>query len=430
MSDKVVPLSSQKPSASTKLTHDELRDRWLATSPPVAYTRGGFRRYRNGLWTADEEPLIRQEIARVIEKAKPEHIHPTTGLLNSVVGLAMAKCAVSSDKFDAQAEMLVCGNGTLHIPSRTLSVWSPEHYATSGVDYNYDAKAKAPHWAIYIDYLNGVLGIDVVAFLQEFAGYSITIDTSYELAVWLWGPAGSGKSTFIEGIRAALTDRAGMLGLSQIERSSFALAAVPGKTLLISTEQPSGFIRSTPILNALISGEHIQVERKFKDAFEFRPCAKLLWAMNELPKINAPTNGLFRRICVVEFPVLAADKRDANLRASIKMEGAGILLWLLDGLDRLRERGRFTIPPAIQTTTQAFQDNCDIARSCLTELGTFDTDASLQSTELYKAYSEWCKETGHRPASSTSIADDWKRLGLTRYRSAGKTRWKGFKFNE
>src|SRR4030095_10490192 len=404
---------------------------WLATSPPAAYTRGAFRRYRNGLWTADEEPMIRQEIARVIEKTKKaEHVKPTLGMLNSVVGLAMAKCAIPSDKFDSQSELLVCGNGTLHIPTRTLKEWSLEDWATSGVDYDYDATATAPHWTGYIAYLKTALGEDVVNFLQEFAGYSITIDTSHEVAVWLWGPPGSGKSTFIEGVRAALPDRAGVLGLSQIERSSFALAAVPGKTLLISTEQPSGFIRSTPILNALISGEHIQVERKFKDAFEFRPCAKLLWAMNELPKINAPTNGLFRRICVVEFPVLEEAKRVAAVRVGIKTEGCGILLWLLDGLDRLTARGKFEIPNAIRVTTQAFRDNCDIPQSCLADIGEVDFDATIQSQDLYKAYFDWCKETGHRASSSTSIADYWKRLGLTRYRSMGKTRWKGFKLSE
>lgn len=429
MADKVTPIRPHKSTGFTKLTHDELRDRWLATSPPVTYTRGAFRRYENGLWTVIEETVIRQEVARVIEKAKSEAVKPTIGLLNSVMGLTVAKCAVVSDTFDAQAELLVCGNGTLYIPTRALRDWDVADYATSGVAYDFNAAATCPNWTRYVQYLAAALGADTVAFLQEFAGYAITTDTSHELAVWLWGPPGSGKSTFIEGVRAALSDRAGVLGLSQIERSSFALVAVPGKTLLISTEQPSGFIRCTPVLNALISGEHIQIEYKYKDAFEFRPCAKLLWAMNELPKINAPTSGLFRRICVVEFPQLANEKRDAALREAIKTEGCGILLWLLDGLDRLTTRGKFEIPAAIQATTQAFRDNCDVAASCLAEIGEFDAEAAIQSSELYAAYFAWCKDTGHRPASSTSIADDWKRLGLTRYRSMGKTRWLGFRLN-
>jgi len=337
---------------------------------------------------------------------------------------------MSSEQFDAQAELLVCGNGTLHIPTRTLREWAQTDYATSGVSYNYDAKATCPNWMRYVEYLKTALGDDVVSFLQEFAGYSITTNTSYELAVWLWGPPGSGKSTFIEGVRAALTDRSGVLGLPQIERSSFALAAVPGKTLLISTEQPSGFIRSAPVLNALISGEHIQVERKFKDAFEFRPCAKLLWAMNELPKINAPTNGLFRRICVVEFPVLHASKRDAKLREAIKTEGCGILLWLLDGLDRLTTRDKFDIPAAIQSTTQAFQDNSDIPASCLAEIGEFDPEASVRSSDLYAAYDKWCRATGHKPSSSTSIAADWRRLLLIHHRMPDGVHWDGFRLHE
>jgi hypothetical protein len=36
-----------------------------------------------------------------------------------------------------------------------------------------------------------------------------------------------------------LGDKHGVLGLGEIESSRFALSRIPGKTLLVSTEQPS-----------------------------------------------------------------------------------------------------------------------------------------------------------------------------------------------
>jgi putative DNA primase/helicase len=113
------------------------------------------------------------------------------------------------------------------------------------------------------------------ALLGEFAGYCLTVDTSHELAVWLYGPPGGGKSTFIEGFKAMLGKYAGLLGLADIQRSRFALADLPGKTLVVAAEQPSDYISSSHILNAIISGEEILVERKFRDAFTVTPRAKI-----------------------------------------------------------------------------------------------------------------------------------------------------------
>ena len=88
-----------------------------------------------------------------------------------------------------------------------------------------------------------------------------------------------------------LGDRAGLLGLADIQRSQFALSKLPGKTLVVATEQPSYYINSTHILNAIISGEEVQVEEKFKPSYAVIPHAKICWAMNELPRIRTPTTA-------------------------------------------------------------------------------------------------------------------------------------------
>ena len=129
-----------------------------------------------------------------------------------------------------------------------------------------------------------------------------------------------------------LGNRAGLLGLADIENNRFALANLPGKTLAISTEQPGDYIASAHILNALISGEPVNIDRKFRDAVQIIPKAKLCWAMNELPRVSDPNSGIFRRVKVVEFPQIPEDKRNPTLKDGIKAEGPGILNWALSGL--------------------------------------------------------------------------------------------------
>ena len=87
--------------------------------------------------------------------------------------------------------------------------------------------------------------------------------------------AGWGTLYVIGGIEAMLGNRAGVLGLAAIERSQFALTKnLPGKTLVTSTEQPDLFIRSSHILNAIISGEPLIVERKYKTSVSDHPACK------------------------------------------------------------------------------------------------------------------------------------------------------------
>jgi putative DNA primase/helicase len=96
-------------------THDVLRNRWIKNQPPTVYAMGGFMQYRKGLWKPIEEGVIKGQMQRVIEKAIPEGIRPTGGLLNSVYAIAVASCSVSSERFNAQHQYLVCANGTLNL---------------------------------------------------------------------------------------------------------------------------------------------------------------------------------------------------------------------------------------------------------------------------------------------------------------------------
>jgi phage/plasmid-associated DNA primase len=45
----------------------------------------------------------------------------------------------------------------------------------------------------------------------------------------------------------------------------------------------------------------------------------------------------------------------------IATEGAGILNWSLEGLARLRERGRFEVPEVIESATQGWKESNDVA---------------------------------------------------------------------
>lgn len=416
-----------------KPTDDVLRDRWLRRSNPMAYARGEFWEYQapqensepadgDGRWSVKGEALVKKDILEVIIAAKPEKIAPENSLVSSVYGLARWGCAIDGKLFDSDPDYIACRNGALHIPTRKLEPHAPGLYMTSGVGYDYDPDAKSPGWEEFVPWLEGRLGIDTVAFLREFGGLCATTDISFEIAVWLFGQMGCGKSTFISGVQAALGDRWCKIGLRDIDRSQFALVNLPGKTMAIATEQPGDYIRCLDLLDTIISGEPVDIEGKYRNVVTVLPTVKLLWAMDKLPRIPHAGSGIFRRVKVVNFGrSIPEGEIKPGLKDQIKTEGQGILNWLLDGLDLLRERGDFAIPRNVRQATQDFRELNDVvgafAAECLEFLG---PEFEESSADLFGAYRKWCDRNNHKPLSTTALSQEWIRLGLVNHDADGK----------
>lgn len=407
----------------------QLADRWIAYHRQTAWGMGEWRRYDNGVWNAIDKDIIKQEITTVLEKAHAEGVRVTNGIINSTMEIGRTKISIPAHKWDSDPNYLPCANGVFHIPTKTLLPHTPNIYATSALEFDYDPTAICPSFMKALQRIP-----DAIEFLQEFAGYALTTETKHETAVWFHGTIGSGKSTIIEGLQVMVgKKRHGILGLAQIERSRFALANLPGKTLVTSFEQPDSFISASHILNSIISGESIPVEQKFKDEIVIIPRAKILWAMNELPRVNNANNGIMRRVKIIEFPPLLDSEKDVDLKELVKTEGAGILNWALQGLQRLNTRGKFCPPQSVIDATKNYQDKNDIPKLFLEEVGALidplDPHVRTRAQDLYDAYNDWCKRTNHKPMSSTRLAEEWKRLGFERTTINGVRYWVGVEYD-
>ena len=399
----------------------DLATRWLYKNKSVRFSAHGWMRYKGGYWQRLEDGLISQSITRFLGKTPNTKV--TANRAASVMKLASDESYIRSDLWDARRDIVVCRNGTLDLNSFELRDHRPEDYAMGGLPFEYDPKAKAEAWK---EFIGGHVGVEKWAFLQEFAGYCLTTDTSHEIALWLVGPGGSGKSTYIEGVSSIMGTRAGQLSLADIERSNFALENIVGKTLLTATEQPSMFIKQVDIINALISGEKLKINRKNKAIVDHRPVAKIAWAMNTKPRIREEGNGIFRRLQIVEFPALDPEYRDPAVKQRImQLESPGILAWAVEGLKRVRERDGFIIPESVRAAVRDFEFANDPPAQFLEECCELGEDRKTGKRALYDAYTRWCKAYGHKPKAEGQVREDWLRLGLTDGKTGGKKVYRG-----
>jgi putative DNA primase/helicase len=416
----------------SKPTDDELRDRFLEANPDVAFGLGVWRKYEGGVWLETEEAGVKDKVVRVLEAAKPEKVRPTKALMGSVSELAKLRVAVPDKTWDADHDILVCENGALRLSTREMEPHSREHYATARVPYDYDEDAYSEVWEQRVmgELIAENLDLETVAFLKEFAGYCLTVDTSHEIALWFTGRHGGGRSTILAGLGAMLGARAGVLSLSDIERSSFALTNIPGKTLVTATEQPGTFIRGGGVLNAIISGEPIQVDLKFKDPIEVTPRCKVAWAMNELPRVGSPDDGLFRRVKILSIPEIPAKDRDPAIKEEVKVSGAAILNWALDGLQSLRKRGHFDIPKKVRSATDEFREDNDVVASFIEDECVVGEEHWERAAPLYRAYKFWCDAHGHKHLNDTNFGRELRNRGYEKNRDEKGVRRNGLKLRD
>lgn len=413
--------------ANSTQSHIRLKSHHLRIYPYTAFSLGEWKRYDDGVWKRLPEMQVRQEVQRIAVTYSSSRV--TSALVASVYNLLQQDVFLPEDKFDSDIDLIYFFDKVLRVSTGETEDYDPlKHFATSKLPFHYYPEASSEAWTQALTMTEP----EYLPFLQEFAGYCLTPSTQHELALWCWGEPGSAKSTFITGLEAMLGSRCCTLGLADIERSHFALAQLPGKTLAISAEQPSRFVKCSHVLNSLISGESLIWERKFVDPVTIRPTVKLVWAMNELPRIDSSGVGLFRR--VVPVPWRKVETPDPAVKEAVKLSGQAIFNWAYEGLKRLNARGRFEIPEGLISERETYRTQNDIPKTfideCCEVVDQLDENGhynKIQSSVLHLSYAQWCEKTRHKSLSSTAFAGEMKRLGFEKTPVDGKVYWLGIR---
>jgi phage/plasmid-associated DNA primase len=132
-----------------------------------------------------------------------------------------------------------------------------------------------------------------------------------------------------------------------------------------------------------------------------------MFATNQMPSISNAGEAFYNRLLFVEFPnTVPRDEQDKQLSEKLENERAGILNWMLDGLDRLLAQGHFTGERSINSKKElcdAFGGVVDrFTHNCLMVTG-IDTDVVVKSDleNLAQRYAEdidkdpeWSSQSG------------------------------------
>jgi putative DNA primase/helicase len=191
--------------------------------------------------------------------------------------------------------------------------------------------------------------------------------------------------------------------------------ALRGKRLVWASESNEGRRINEGLVKQLTGGDRLNVRTLHSKPVEFKPTHLLLMITNHKPHINADGSAIWERVLLIPFCQRFVDspqggiehKRDPFLKEKLRAELPGILAWLVMGCMEWQEGG-IKPPPAVSAATAEYREDEDTIALFLDEKVTIRENSHVKASELYKAYSDWCKEFNFMAMSLTAFSTRMK----------------------
>lgn len=397
---------------------------------PIA-TEGLMYFYDGQIWIGmDDKDLAQAILVKVFNKTID--LQTATRLIDLMKHVYYQKTFPDSPwmgSVTVVSPLIALADGTFDIKGNPVQN-SHLNYLRSKMVYSFGNQSACPVWLAFLSstFANDSDKKAKIAALQEFMGYLLIPDTRFAKMLWLHGQGSNGKSVINHIIRALL----GAQNVSHIPiqklSQRFAAHAMVGKLANINDELQANSGLPDEQIKQIVSGNPIQAERKGKDAYDFKPCARLVVAMNQYPRINDTSHGFFRRVLLIQFNnIVLQEDQDPELTTKLVREISGIFSWALNGLQRLLGQSGFTAVPSSASETAQLQQSCDPITQFVTEIiQKMPRDDAGKTTgktvigDVFRCYRDYCIAKGYTPKNDAELGRGLKLHSIETARSSGK----------
>lgn len=355
-----------------------------------------------------------------------------------------AAAVVDHHQIDARGEWLHVENGYIDLLTLELHQAEPRHMLMKRADVKFENGATAPKFEEFVRTVMGRAGQTAeelatkVAYVQEVAGSILRAGNPQQMIYLLYGMGSNGKSTFVDLIRRAAGTYAVTLATNSLSQTAVAkvgvgaaradLIPLVGARGAFVNELPEGVL-ALEFLKAASGGDPLKARALYGAEFAFRPEFTLIITSNYKPIITETGEAAWRRFRLVGFHHrFDSSKADREFADKVwATESAGILNWMLEGLDRLRSNGwKHTPCIEIDRDTAEWRRDLDIVQAwadeCVLNLGKDDTRGRFTPTgALYTSFKRWCASLNKPCKGSNAFAADLRRMGWDEGRTNRKT---------
>lgn len=304
-------------------------------------------------------------------------------------------------------------NGLYNVLEDTVLPHNPNYFSTVQLNVKYDQNAECP---LFRKYLEESVGGDMeqVALIQEMLGYFLIPVTSAQKCFLIVGAARAGKSVLLRVLNDILLGAKNVSNVSwQALNEPYKLAELFGKLANIFADLPTKNIDDNGIFKALVGEDHLTAERKYQHPFTFQATARLLFSCNSIPaNYGDRSEGFYRRLIIIPFKhSVPQEKVDTALFQKFCLEANGIFLFAVEGLRRLMSNNyQFSETNVNKEELQKYREASDSMLGFVKECCELHATYSVQSTEIFNAYTSYCEENGLKAYSHPKFVRNIKTI--------------------
>lgn len=250
----------------------------------------------------DATEFIHTMTRRICGDVSDKSLAEITSMIRSMTPIA--SCTMDPD-------LIPVHNGIFDYKTKVLRSFDPKYvYMTKcPVDYIPGALNPVIHndedgtdWDIE-SWMKSLTDDDSVAeLLWQVTGACIRPGVRWDKSAWLYSTSGnSGKGTLCELMRSLCGNGNHVsLSVSQFDDNPFRLEGLIGVSAVITDENDVGvYIDKSKNMKAAITGDVIQIDRKYKTPINYRFRGFIVQCLNELPKIRDRSESYARRQLII-----------------------------------------------------------------------------------------------------------------------------------
>jgi putative DNA primase/helicase len=358
---------------------------------------GKLYRYDGGAFRPKAESYIKARVKRFCVTLKMTDKW-SSKLASEVVEYIRVDSPTLPDR--PRLDLLNVENGMVRIGDGVLLSHSPEYLSVVQLPVRYDTAATCPNIEAFVA---STFPPDADDLAWEIPGVLMVPATWLQKAILLLGEGCNGKSVYL----ALLVRFLGRCNVStkslhKLEQDKFAAARLVGKLANICADLPSEHLAGTSTFKALIGGDTLDAEYKFKDSFDLEPFARLVFSANHPPRSADSSPAFFRRWTVVPFDhtftpdeQIPRDVLDSRLQAPEEL--SGLLNKAIEGLRRVQRQKGFSESETVKAAWRDFHATTDPLAVWLDRRTIDDPDSYIPKNVLRIAYNASLEREG-RPA--------------------------------
>lgn len=311
--------------------------------------------------------------------------------INNRLYLYCEKQSINKDR-----NLIAVGNGIFNYETKALMPFSEDHVflSKSIVNYNPNAKLKtfADGWNIenWIDDI--AIDSDVSNLLWEVMSAILRPYVKWNKSVWLYSTSGNnGKGTFCELLRNLLGPKAHTsIPLSDFGKE-FTLGPLIGKQAVIVDENDVGtYIDKAGTLKAIITGDIISINQKYKQPINYRFQGMMIQCLNEYPKVKDKSDSFYRRQIFIPFNKCFTGHENKNIKAQY-LKDPDVLEYIMYKVLQT-DFYELSEPASCKNALESYKEANDPVRQFWSEFESQFAWDLLPYKFLYELYKAWYEQ--------------------------------------